>query len=633
MRKLIWVTAIVLTGAGIGFGVTFLAGSGDTAEAGAEEASTIEFETVAERDLRELTTLDGTLGFPEGDRVSSRLRGTITDVAEAGTVVDEGEMLFAVDGEPVVFLQGSLPAFRDIGIEPTTITVTAPSSGTITSLPEPGTTLAFNDELVRIDDVPLVVLSGDLPAWRGLTVGSEGIDVLQLESALVDLGYDPGNLAVDEDYTSVTETMVANWQFDVGLESTGTFSTADAVFAPTEPLVVETLVSVGDRVNAGAPLLRIESRPSEIDFPLELDDRGADVRELQERLSELGYDLGVDGSFGEATEEAVLEFQDDQDIDETGVVDEETWDILFAETEFPIEEGASGTAVRQLQDQLVELGYEIEEVDGSFDDETGDAVTDFQDDQDLDETGVVDQETWDALFGSVAEGDAEADVLQLQEALARLGYDTPTDGVMGDATASAIRAWQADVGAEVDGVVDLGEVIFLPDAIRVTDAILDVGSPVNDGSAVLATSASTSVVLVDLPADDQDLLTVGLEVIVEMPNGSDEVATVEEISGIAVRNEAGDTVFETRIALDDAAVGSDLDQAPVDVHVVTDERLGAVAVPVTALLALAEGGYAVEVVRSDGSLGLVGVDPGLFADGWVEVESSGLNTGDRVVVP
>ncbi|MEE9206121.1 MAG: hypothetical protein V3U50_03960, partial [Acidimicrobiia bacterium] len=141
------------------------------------------------------------------------------------------------------------------------------------------------------------------------------------------------------------------------------------------------------------------------------------------------------------------------------------------------------------------------------------------------------------------------------------------------------------------------------------------------------------VVLVDLPADDQDLLEVGLEVIVEMPDGTEVPAIVTEISGIAVRNAAGDVVFETTIELIDETVGADLDQAPVDVLVVTDSRSQVLSVPVTALLALAEGGYAVEVEQPGGSVGLVGVEPGLYTDGWVEVTTDGLAAGDLVVVP
>ena len=56
------------------------------------------------------------------------------------------------------------------------------------------------------------------------------------------------------------------------------------------------------------------------------------------------------------------------------------------------------------------------------------------------------------------------------------------------------------------------------------------------------------------------------------------------------------------------------------------------AVPVEALLALAEGGYAVELAHDDGTTSLVAVELGAFADGWVEVTGD-VAEGDEVVVP
>ena len=48
---------------------------------------------------------------------------------------------------------------------------------------------------------------------------------------------------------------------------------------------------------------------------------------------------------------------------------------------------------------------------------------------------------------------------------------------------------------------------------------------------------------------------------------------------------------------------------------------------------IAEGGYAVEVADADGSTHLVGVETGIFDDGWVEVTGGGLEEGLAVVVP
>src|SRR5262249_13037788 len=83
-----------------------------------------------------------------------------------------------------------------------------------------------------------------------------------------------------------------------------------------------------------------------------------------------------------------------------------------------------------------------------------------------------------------------------------------------------------------------------------------------------------------------------------------------------------------------AATGR-LDQAPVDVSIVTASVPSALVVPVNALLALANGGYAVEAVESGGVHRLVAVELGLFddADGLVQVTGAGLHVGMRVVVP
>ena len=75
------------------------------------------------------------------------------------------------------------------------------------------------------------------------------------------------------------------------------------------------------------------------------------------------------------------------------------------------------------------------------------------------------------------------------------------------------------------------------------------------------------------------------------------------------------------------------DEAPVDVSLAKETAKNVLSVPVDALLALAEGGYAVEVVNADGSTRLVRVEPSMYADSLVEIKSSGLKEGTKVVVP
>jgi DNA gyrase inhibitor GyrI len=85
-----------------------------------------------------------------------------------------------------------------------------------------------------------------------------------------------------------------------------------------------------------------------------------------------------------------------------------------------------------------------------------------------------------------------------------------------------------------------------------------------------------------------------------------------------------------RLTHPDAA--GNLDQAPVQVNVVSAQASNVLAVPVNALVALAGGGYAVYVV--DGSARhLVAVQTGLFTSTLVQVTAAGLSPGTAVEVP
>jgi multidrug efflux pump subunit AcrA (membrane-fusion protein) len=86
------------------------------------------------------------------------------------------------------------------------------------------------------------------------------------------------------------------------------------------------------------------------------------------------------------------------------------------------------------------------------------------------------------------------------------------------------------------------------------------------------------------------------------------------------------------VRLDHPEKANGYDQAPVDVEFVSDARKNVLTVPVTALLALRGGGYAVEVVAGN-TTEVVPVEVGMFADGLVEVTGKGLGPGDRVGVP
>ena len=94
----------------------------------------------------------------------------------------------------------------------------------------------------------------------------------------------------------------------------------------------------------------------------------------------------------------------------------------------------------------------------------------------------------------------------------------------------------------------------------------------------------------------------------------------------------GTVTLPVTLTLDRPDSSGSLDGAPVTVRVVTESREDVLAVPVEALLALREGGYAVETVDAEGDSHYVGVKLGLFTDGWVEVTGD-IVEGAQVVVP
>jgi len=130
---------------------------------------------------------------------------------------------------------------------------------------------------------------------------------------------------------------------------------------------------------------------------------GRKVRELQTRLTELGYSCGaIDGSFGAATQNAVIAYQTANRLPQNGKVTPEVWNHIFT-APIPGREvwqlGTSGTAVSEIQTALKDLHFYSGEITGSYDAATRDAVTAYQ----KAFTGEADGKVTLALKGSLAE--------------------------------------------------------------------------------------------------------------------------------------------------------------------------------------------------------------------------------------
>jgi multidrug efflux pump subunit AcrA (membrane-fusion protein) len=158
------------------------------------------------------------------------------------------------------------------------------------------------------------------------------------------------------------------------------------------------------------------------------------------------------------------------------------------------------------------------------------------------------------------------------------------------------------------------------------------GDVVGPGTSLYEATDNAQEITASLRADRRRLAHVGDKVGILLPGGATTTGTIRSIGAVAKTSPDGSTSTITlQIALDDASVAAGYDQATVSVEITTQVANDVLAVPVTALVALRGGGYAVEVVHG-GTSELVRVEPGMFADSLVEVSGSGLAAGDTVVV-
>jgi peptidoglycan hydrolase-like protein with peptidoglycan-binding domain len=239
----------------------------------------------------------------------------------------------------------------------------------------------------------------------------------------------------------------------------------------------------------------------------------------------------------------------------------------------------------------------------------------------------VDEQPVSALYGSVPMyrtlrvGMEGADVQQLQENLAELGYSGfDVDGIYTWATAEAVRAWQADLGLPETGTVKPGELVFMPGAIRIAEHSTRTGDAIGN-SPVLSYTDTDRFVTVPLRVADIRLAVEGNTVPVRIPGGGIVEGEVAQV-GLVVRES---TIDVTITITDQEALGA-LEVAPVEVDFVSQTRANVLTVPVAALLALSEGGYGVEVVEGN-TTRIVAVTTGMFAAGRVEVSGEGIAEG------
>ncbi len=238
---------------------------------------------------------------------------------------------------------------------------------------------------------------------------------------------------------------------------------------------------------------------------------------------------------------------------------------------------------------------------------------------------------WRNFTSGMSDG---ADVQQLEETLVALGVTTLTpDQTFDSATTTAIKAWQTKIGVSATGSLSSSEIVFAPTAVRVSGQQASIGAAAS-GAALLVTGI-TQLVSISLDTAKSALAKVGEEVSVELADGSTVAGKITYVATTATtsqgqgQNAQSTTSIAVTVALEKTIDAGD--NTPVTVKLSNSTATGVIAVPVKSLVALAEGGFAVERQRGT-TQQLVGVTPGVFAGGWVEVKGE-VQVGDKVVVP
>jgi Putative peptidoglycan binding domain len=210
-------------------------------------------------------------------------------------------------------------------------------------------------------------------------------------------------------------------------------------------------------------------------------------------------------------------------------------------------------------------------------------------------------------------------------------------------TAGAVSDWQESQNLNETGSVELGRVVFLPGPRRIGEHKASVGTLLNEGSEILDTSSTRRVVSIELDASLQSIARTGDRVEVTLPGGSTVNGRITDVGSVAREKESSDDpaaaddpnaeaelVIDVTVELRGKPRVGRYDEAPVSVGLAQESRKNALAVPVDALVARRGGGYGVELARSRR---IVPVDAGMFADGFVEISGNDIRPGMRVVVP
>ncbi|MFI6762301.1 peptidoglycan-binding protein [Micromonospora sp. NPDC050417] len=152
--------------------------------------------------------------------------------------------------------------------------------GTLTKIAGVGTVLRRGDVAYRVDEQPVIVLIGELPAYRALTLDVEGPDVEQFEENLRALGY--RGFTVDESFGKSTAQAVKQWQRDLGLTETGSVELGRIAYVADPVRIAELKQRVGETATPGTAVFTVTGTTRTV--TMELDTKASAVAKVNTKV-------------------------------------------------------------------------------------------------------------------------------------------------------------------------------------------------------------------------------------------------------------------------------------------------------------------------------------------------------------
>ena len=448
----------------------------------------------------------------------------------------------------------------------------SPTNGVVTFLPKEGSVVNFGEVLFIIDNKPVILLQGNTPFYRTLDLNSDpGVDIKQVEEALVSLGYADSTFVPDEVFDEQTSKMLNTLYIDYGIDTKSEITPTEQVLINQKQDEIELLENT---VSDGGTTL-------------------SEVNNKKKLLDDAKENATKENAAWQAAENEIERIQN--------LIDELTYESMSEDTRAGRKAQYEEDIKTQERIQSREAGKE------SGIDATEQLAIDNA------------QKAYDDTLESYNEGvDRDAELAKAREELNELQLSSISE------TFSPTNAFASKTPIIAGSIIN------------------DLGSAVALNSPLYNISSVGIEVVFQVDATDQETVTLGKNVEIELPTDERVPTVITFIDQVVTQTQAGDFIEVVLEVLNPEEVEA-YDQAPVKVFLTTEVSENVLYVPVNALLALAEGGYALEVYEGvaegstfEGESGVdttyVAVEIGVFTDGFVEVIGN-IQEGQLVVVP